>query len=202
MKNVLIINGHQKYDQIAEGKLTKLFIDTASDFLSNNGFNVKHSIVESKYIIKDELEKFAWADYILFQYPVYWMGVPWLTKKYIDEIFSAGAHSVTYENDGRSRDDSSKKYGSGGLMNEKKYMLSLTYNCPITEFDNKDGFFDGLSLDEANVATHKLFQFCGAKPLETYSINDIFKSDLDINSELKRFKNILEKNFINNKKEI
>ena len=64
MKNVLIINGHQKYDQIAEGKLTKLFIDTASEFFSKNGLNVKHSVVESDYDINDELEKVAWADYI------------------------------------------------------------------------------------------------------------------------------------------
>jgi modulator of drug activity B len=198
MKNVLVINGHQRYDQIAEGKLTKLFIDAADEFFSKNGLNVKHSVVESVYDVSDELEKLAWADYILFQYPVYWMGVPWITKKYIDEVFSAGVNTVTYVSDGRSREDASKKYGSGGLMQGKKYMLSLTYNCPDTEFDNKDGFFDGLSLDEANVATHKLFQFCGATPLETYSIHDIFKGDLDMDSELTRFKATLEKNFIAN----
>ena len=196
MKNVLIINGHQRYDQIAEGKLTKLFIDTANNFFLENGFNVKQSVVESAYSVEEELEKLAWADYILFQYPVYWMGVPWITKKYIDEVFSGGVNTVTYVNDGRSREDSSKRYGSGGLMQGKKYMLSLTYNCPDTEFDNKEGFFDGLSLDEANVATHKLFQFCGADPLESYAIHDIFKSDLDIDSELKRFKAVLERNFI------
>ena len=199
MKNVLIINGHQRYDQIAEGKLTKLFIDSASDFLTENGLNVKHSVIESAYDVSDELEKLAWADYILFQYPVYWMGVPWITKKYIDEIFSAGVNTVTYVSDGRSRDDASKRYGSGGLMQGKKYMLSLTYNCPDSEFDNKDSFFDGLSLDEANVATHKLFQFCGAEPLETYAIHDIFKGDLDMDSELTRFKATLQRNFIANK---
>jgi modulator of drug activity B len=196
MKNVLIINGHQRYDQIAEGKLTKLFIDTASDFFTENGLNVKHSVIESDYDVNDELEKLAWADYILFQYPVYWMGVPWITKKYIDEVFSAGVNTVTYVSDGRSREDASKRYGSGGLMQGKKYMLSLTYNCPDTEFDNNDSFFDGLSLDEANVATHKLFQFCGAEPLETYAIHDIFKGDLDMDSELKRFRATLERNFI------
>lgn len=196
MKNVLIINGHQKYEGIAEGKLTKLFIDAASDFFSKNRFNVKHSIVESDYTIGEELEKFAWADYILFQYPVYWMGVPWISKKYIDEIFSAGIHTVTYDSDGRSKEDISKKYGSGGLMKDKKYMLSLTYNCPATEFNNKDGFFDGLSLDEANVATHKTFQFCGARPLKTYAVHDIFKGDLDVNAELRLFTETLKKNFI------
>lgn len=196
MKNVLIINGHQKYDGIAEGQLTSIYIKSANDFFENNSFNVKHSIVESNYDISEELEKFKWADYILFQYPVYWMGVPWLTKKYIDEIFSGGGQSVTYESDGRSRDDATKRYGSGGLMNDKKYMLSLTYNCPTSEFSNNQGFFDGLSLDEANIATHKTFQFCGAKPLKTYSVHDIFKGDLDINSEIEIFEKLLHNNFM------
>ncbi|OIP55428.1 MAG: flavodoxin [Helicobacteraceae bacterium CG2_30_36_10] len=196
MKNVLIINGHQRYQQIAEGNLTKLYIDSANEFFLKNGFNVKHSVVESDYDVKEEVEKFGWADYILFQYPIYWMGVPWITKKYMDEVFSSGIHTVTYESDGRSREDASKKYGSGGLMNSTKYMLSLTYNCPVSEFSNKDGFFDGLSLDEANIATHKTFQFCGAKPLETYSVNDIFKGDLDVNMELNKFNDTLKRNFL------
>ena len=138
MKNVLIINGHQYYDTVAQGKLTQMYIDSANEFFKEQGFNVKNSVVESAYDVKEEVEKFGWADYILFQYPVYWMGVPWITKKYIDEIFSVGQGSVTYVNDGRTRSDASKRYGSGGLMQGKKYMLSLTYNCPTTEFDNKD----------------------------------------------------------------
>ncbi len=195
MKNVLIINGHQYYDTVAQGKLTQMYIDSANEFFKEQGFNVKNSVVESAYDVKEEVEKFGWADYILFQYPVYWMGVPWITKKYIDEIFSVGQGSVTYVNDGRTRSDASKRYGSGGLMQGKKYMLSLTYNCPTTEFDNKEGLFEGLSLDEANVATHKTFQFCGALPLETYSVHDIFKGDLDIEQEKARFKAHLAKNF-------
>jgi len=195
-KNILIINGHQKYEGQSEGELTKVYIDTAKEFLSKNNLNIKTTKVEDSYDIKDELSKFDWADYILFQYPVYWMGVPWITKKYIDEIFSGGYGTVTCASDGRSRDDASKKYGSGGLMNDKKYMLSLTYNCPHTEFDNKDGFFDGLSLDQAHVATHKTFQFCGANPLESYAVHDVHKENLDLESELKRFKEVLKRNFI------
>lgn len=196
MKNVLIINGHQKYPVVAEGNLTQMYISAANEFFKSNGFNVQNSVVESDYNIESELQKFSQADYILFQYPVYWMGVPWLTKKYIDEIFSAGQGTVTYASDGRTRSDASKTYGSGGLMLKTKYMLSLTYNCPTSEFDNKNGFFDGLSLDEANVATHKTFQFCGAKPLKTFSVHDIFKGDLNIEAEKQRFIAHLTKEFL------
>lgn len=198
MKNVLIINGHQKYNEVAEGNLTRSYINSASEFFKKNNYNLKHSVVESNYNIKEEVEKFVWADYILIQYPVYWMGVPWITKKYIDEVFSAGDHNGLYINDGRSRDDKTKRYGSGGLMQGTKYMISLTYNCPTSEFSSKSGFFDGLSLDEANIATHKTFQFCGAEPLETYSVHDIFKGDLNLEKELSIFEETLKRNFINN----
>ncbi len=74
-------------------------------------------------------------------------------------------------------------------------MLSLTYNCPTSEFGNKDGFFDGLSLDEANIATHKIFQFCGLEPLKTFSVHDIFKGDLNLQEQLSKLEATLSKNF-------
>lgn len=194
MKKVLIINGHQYYDFVAKGELTQKYIDKANDFFIENGFEVKHTHIEKEYDVEEECTKFEWADYILFQYPVYWMGLPWIAKKYFDETFTQGRY---YVNDGRSRSDESKRYGSGGLLNGKKYMLSLTYNCPISEFSNKDGFFDGLTLDEAHITVHKTFQFCGLKPLKTYSVHDIFKGDLDLESELNKFTNLLKNNFLN-----
>ena len=195
MQNVLIINGHQYQRNVAEGKLTNILIESADTFFKGRGFHVQHSVTQSAYNVSKEVDKLAWADFIFFQYPTFWMGVPWITKKYIDEVFSAGQGKVTYINDGRTRSDPSKLYGTGGLMRNKKYMLSLTYNCPLSEFSSKDGFFEGLSIDEANVAVHKTLQFCGAYPLETFSIHDIFKGDLSIEREKERFRTHLIRNF-------
>ena len=192
-KKVLILNGHQYYDVVARGELTQAYINKANDFFLKNGFEVKHTTIEKAYDKEEECEKFEWADYVLFQYPVYWMGLPWIAKKYLDETFTQGRH---YSSDGRSRNDASKLYGSGGLLTGKKYMLSLTYNCPESAFDNKNSLFDGLSLDEAQIAVHKTFQFCGLKPLETYAVHDIFKGDLDLNAELEKFEKVLTKNFL------
>ena len=193
MKKVLILNGHQYYDVVAKGELTQAYIDKANDFFVKNGFEVKHTNIEKGYEKEEECEKFEWADYVLFQYPVYWMSVPWIAKKYFDETFTQGRH---YSSDGRSRTDASKIYGSGGLLQGKKYMLSLTYNCPASAFDNKSSLFDGMSLDQAHVAVHKTFQFCGLEPLETYAVHDIFKGDLDLNAELDKFEKLLSKNFL------
>lgn len=193
MKNVLIINGHQYYDVVAKGELTQNIIKKADEFLTKNGFVVKHTHIEKGYEIAQEVEKLVWADYVIFQYPVYWMGVPWIAKKYFDEVLTQGKH---YSSDGRSRDDASKTYGSGGLL-KGKYMLSLTYNCPTSEFGNPKGFFDGLTLDEANIASHKIFQFCGLKPMQTFSVHDIFKGNMDLESELARLEAVLQNNFLN-----
>jgi modulator of drug activity B len=197
MKNVLILNGHQYYDPVAKGELTQSVITATQHFLEKHGFDVRVTHMEKEgYTPVQEVEKFKWADAFILQYPIYWMGVPWLMKKYIDEVFSAGAHNGIYESDGRSRKDPSRRYGSGGLMQEKRYMLSLTYNCPASEFSNPDGFFDGMSVDEANVATHKTWQFCGATPMETFSLHDIFKGDLDLNAQLVKLEQVLNNNFL------
>lgn len=195
MKNVLIINAHQKYEGFAEGKLTQDYINKAKGFLNKNDFIIKETTIEVGYDFEEEIEKLLWADYIIFQYPVYWMSVPWIAKKYFDEVFTPSQGQL-YTNDGRSRDDASKRYGSGGLMKDTKYMLSLTYNCPASEFSNKDSFFEGLSLDEAHYAVHKIFQFCGAKPLETYAVFDVYKGDMNLENELSNFEDTLQKNFI------
>lgn len=192
MKKVLILNGHQFYENVAKGELTKNIIDKATQFFTENNFEIKYTNIDKGYKIQEEIEKLSWADFIIFQYPVYWMGMPWIAKKYFDEVLTQGVH---YKSDGRSRSDESKTYGSGGLL-KSKYMLSLTYNCPKSEFNNPNGFFDSLSLDEANIASHKIFQFCGAKPLKTYSMHDIFKGDLDLNKELSKFEKVLKDNFL------
>lgn len=191
MEKVLVINAHQYYDVVAKGELTQKYIDKANEFLTERGFEVLNTHLDKGYDLEEEKKKLVEANYVIFQYPVYWMGTPWIAKKYFDEVLTQGIH---YASDGRSREDSSKTYGSGGLL-KGKYMLSLTYNCPTSEFNNPNGFFDGLSLDEANIATHKIFQFCGLKPMESYSVHDIFKGDLDLEKELNKFESILAKNF-------
>ncbi|PZP11087.1 MAG: flavodoxin [Aliarcobacter butzleri] len=193
MKKVLILNGHKYYKDVSEGNLTKNFIDKATEFFSKNNFEVKYTHIEKGYDVEEECQKFEWADYVLFHYPVYWWSVSWIAKKYFDETFTQGRH---YESDGRSRSDASKTYGSGGLLQGKKYMLSLIYNCPASQFDNKNGLYDDLSLDEAHVAIHKTFQFCGLKPLETYAVHDIFKGDLNLAKELEKFESVLKENFL------
>jgi modulator of drug activity B len=74
------------------------------------------------------VEKHQWADTLILQIPVNWMGVPWSFKKYMDLVFSAGTDGRLCDGDGRTRSDPSRQYGSGGSLTGKNYMLSLTLN--------------------------------------------------------------------------
>lgn len=195
MKHVLLLNLHQKYEGFANGNLTHDLINEAKKFFQEHGYEVRETEIDNGYDVAVELEKFKWADVFFVQSPVYWMGLPWLAKKYVDEIFTGGNNTVTYVSDGRSRDHISKKYGSGGLMQGKEYMLSFTYNCPSSEFDNPNGFFEGMSVDQANVALHKTFEFCGAKPLQSYAVHDVYKSDFNIDEALQGLQHTLAENF-------
>ncbi len=73
----------EKYVGFAEGNLTKDYVNKAKYFFTANGFDIKQTVVEDGYNSEEEIEKLLWSDAILLQYPVYLMGVPWLTKKYM-----------------------------------------------------------------------------------------------------------------------
>ena len=192
MPNVLILNLHQKYEGFADGNLTRTITGEAKRFFEQRGFTVGETVIDDGYDDSEELEKFGRADLFFVQTPVYWMGLPWLGKKYVDEIFSGGRGTVTFSDDGRAGGGA---YGSGGLMKNKRYMLSFTYNCPASEFDNLGGFFEGRSVDGANIALHKTFQFCGAAPLESFSVHDVYGEGFELEPVLERLRTVLEHNF-------
>ncbi|OTA19537.1 NADPH quinone reductase MdaB [Xenorhabdus beddingii] len=92
------------------------------------------------------LDKFLWADSIIYQMPGWGMEAPWILKKYVDEVFSAG-HSSLFKNDGRTRNDPRKKYDSGGLVQDKTYMFPVTWNAPLESFEDPEQFFEGKGVD-------------------------------------------------------
>src|SRR5659263_619994 len=117
MKNVLIINAHLHYPEFSEGNLTKALIETATEVFENNGLEVNTTKIEDGYDPNEEMEKHLWADLVILQTPVNWMSALWIYKKYADEVFNAGLFSQKMVvDDGRTRKDPSKQYGSGGVL--------------------------------------------------------------------------------------
>lgn len=174
IKKVHIINAHQKWAGIAEGNLTRHYVETMTKVFAESNIACTVTTVDDGYDTAKEVELLLNADLVILQFPMYWMSLPWLGKKYIDEVFMAGTYKI-YKHDGREIDDASKKYGSGGLL-KGKYMLSITCNAPLEAFDTPGQFFNGLGVDNAFMAVHNSMQFVGLTQLPTFTSHDIFKN--------------------------
>ncbi len=174
MSNILIINGAKQFAH-SNGELNDMLTQVANEVLAELGHTIKITRTDGDYDITEEIQKYVWADVIIYQMPGWWMGAPWTVKKYIDDIFTEG-HGTLYASDGRSRSDASKKYGSGGLIHDKKYMLSLTWNAPMDAFTDEDQFFHGVGVDGVYLPFHKANQFLGMQSLPTFIVNDVIKA--------------------------
>ena len=173
MSNILIVNGAKRFD-FAKGELNEHYATTAHELLSQLGHEVSMTKADSDFDPQREITKILNSDVLIYQMPGWWMGAPWTVKKYIDDVFTEG-HGTLYASDGRTRKDPSKKYGSGGLVQGKKYMLSLTWNAPMEAFTEKDQFFHGVGVDGVYLPFHKANQFLGMEPLPTFIANDVIK---------------------------
>jgi len=194
MKKILIINAHQKYQGFAEGRLNQTMVDVMQAELEAQGCEVKLTSIEKGYDVSQEVEKHIWADVIITQSPVYWFGAPWIYKKYVDEVFNTAlVQQSLLIDDGRTRKDPDKQYGTGGKMQGKKYMLSLTWNAPKEAFGNKNQMlFEGKTVDDVFIATTTVYKFCGAEILPSFSCHDVLKSP-DIERDTERIKAHLQK---------
>ena len=178
MKKALIIHAHQPYEGIAAGGLNKALADVIAQELQGRGYDIQHTHIAHGYDVQAEVDKHMWADLIVLQSPVYWFGNPWIYKKYADEVFMAGLMQGKFlTGDGRTREDASKQYGSGGLMQGKQYMMSLTWNAPREAFnDSTQMLFEGKSVDDVFVANTANYKFCGVEILPAFSCFDVVKA--------------------------
>lgn len=192
MKNILLINGAKTFAH-SNGQLNDTLTELAQEVLSGLGHRVQVTRADSEYDAKAEVEKFLWADTVIYQMPGWWMGAPWTVKKYIDDVFTEG-HGSLYANDGRSRSDASKKYGSGGLIHDKNYMLSLTWNAPMDAFNDAEQFFHGVGVDGVYLPFHKANQFLGMQTLPTFIVNDVIKAP-DVEAYMAQYRDHLTQVF-------
>lgn len=74
--------------------------------------------------IQSEIEKLRAADLVIFQFPLWWLGMPAIMKGWIDRVFAIGV-----------------AYGGGrwfdrGALSGKKAMLSVTIGGPADAYSN------------------------------------------------------------------
>lgn len=194
MKNIFIINGHEPYP-FSEGRLNRTLAETASEILTARGCEVRMTSMQDQWDVDAEINKHMWADAVILQTPVNWMGVPWTCKKYMDMVYTGGMDGRLCDGDGRTRKDQAKQYGTGGTLHGKKYMLSLTFNAPASAFgDSGQTFFEGRSIDDLFWPMHLNFRFFGMEPLTSFACHDVLKNPR-IEQDLERFRKHLERLF-------
>lgn len=195
-KKVLLINTHLIYKNWSEGTLNASFNKIASDFFQSKNYEILETKVEDGYDADEEVEKHLQADIIILQTPINWFGAPWIYKKYVDEVFNSGLHSAEFlSGDGRTRDDLTRQYGTGGKMQGKKFMVCATWNAPAESFnDVNQQLFQGISTRDYLLHITSNYRFCGVEIATDYNCFDIFK-DGDIAKDLENYPAHLAKVF-------
>ncbi|CDH22035.1 flavoprotein modulator of drug activity B [Xenorhabdus bovienii str. kraussei Quebec] len=173
MTHILVINSAKEFGE-SKGELNNALTEIIKDHLTGMGHEIQITHVDKGYDIQAEVDKFIWADSVIYQMPGWWMEAPWILKKYVDEVFSAGDGTL-FQDDGRTRSDLTKKYGSGGLSQGKTYMFSVTWNAPLESFEDSEQFFEGKGIDNVYYPFHKANQFLGMSPLPTFACYDVVK---------------------------
>lgn len=194
MKNVFVINAHEEYE-FSKGQLNGTLTQLALNHLNSAGYETRLTTMKDEWTVDAEIENHQWADAVLLQTPVNWMGVPWSFKKYMDFVYSFGMDGRLCAGDGRTRSDPSKQYGTGGTLTGTKYMLSLTLNAPRESFgDPAQTFFGGLSVDDLFRPMHLNFKFFGMEALPTFACYDVMKNP-DVEADLAKYRKHLESVF-------
>ena len=176
MKKVFIINGAPKFAH-SGGEYNKTITEWSIEFFRSKGYNVKYTDINNGYDIQAEIDKFVWADIVVYHTPIWWFQLPSGFKRYFDEVLTDGHQNGIYFSDGRRSTNPTRNYGTGGLLFGKKYMLTTTWNAPIEAFTIEDEFFNKTSEDDGVMfGFHKMNAFIGMKPLPSFHFHDVQKN--------------------------
>ena len=104
--------------------------------------------------IKAEMEKLFWCDLLIFQFPLWWFGLPAILKGWVDRVFAMG----TIYGGGKWYDQ--------GILKGRKALLSLTTGGPQTMYSPT-----GLNGDIEQILFpihHGIFYFVGLEVLPPF----------------------------------
>jgi modulator of drug activity B len=197
MKKIFIINGGQKFGH-SGGRFNQTISKETLDFFQNKeGFEVKSTDINDEYNPAEEVDKFVWADVIIYHTPIWWFQLPHGFKEYIDVVFTEGHANGIYKSDGRSSTNPAINYGTGGMLHSKKYMVTTSWNAPKEAFTLPGEFFNETSVDNGPLfGFHRMNAFTGMQPLESIHFHDVMKG-ANVESDLKAYRNHLTQLFLN-----
>jgi NAD(P)H dehydrogenase (quinone) len=111
--------------------------------------------------IAAEQRKLLAADAVIFQFPLWWFGMPAILKGWIDRVFAYGL-AYGYKDAGNRY-----RYGDGGLKG-KRALLSVTVGGPATDYSARgiNGPLEQLLFP----ITHGSLFFAGMDVLPSYAV--------------------------------
>ncbi|MPT32591.1 MAG: flavodoxin family protein [Chryseobacterium sp.] len=173
MKKILIINGHPnkasfnfgiaeayKKGAVESGAEVKEIIIAELNFNPNLQFGYQ-KIMELEPDLTEAWEKIIWADHLVWVHPVWWGGLPAITKGFVDRLFLPGR---------------AFKYRENSVWWDK--LLKGRTAHIITTLD-QPGLYYRLMFGRPSVNQLKksVLQFCGIKPVKVTYIGIIKTSN-------------------------
>jgi NAD(P)H dehydrogenase (quinone) len=118
--------------------------------------------------VRAEQAKLLEADAVVFQFPLWWFGMPAIMKGWIERVFAYGL-AYGYRGEGNRY-----RYGEGGLQG-KRALLSTTTGGPAADYGPRgiNGQLDELLFP----ITHGTLFFAGMDVLPTYAVHDVHRLD-------------------------
>jgi len=129
--------------------------------------------------VKKEMDKFLWCDTIIFNFPLWWFGLPAILKGWVDRVFAMG---VTY--------GAGKGVYDNGAFKEKKAFLTFTTGGPEIAYgaNGKNGYLDTILYP----IQHGMLYFLGMQVLPHFvSYSPTRITDEERKNELERYKKYL-----------
>jgi NAD(P)H dehydrogenase (quinone) len=118
--------------------------------------------------IAAEQAKLLAADAVVFQFPLWWFGMPAIMKGWIERVY---AYGLAYGNKGAGN---THRYGEGGLAG-RRAMLSVTTGGPASDYAARgiNGQLDELLFP----ITHGVLFYPGMEVLPTYAVHGAGRLD-------------------------
>ncbi|MBL0328970.1 MAG: NAD(P)H-dependent oxidoreductase [Bacteroidetes bacterium] len=128
--------------------------------------------------LKMEMEKLEWCDILIFNFPLWWFGLPAILKGWVDRVFAMG---VVYGN-GKG------VYENGTYKNKLAFITMTTGGPEIAYNGGKNGELDTILFP----IQHGMFYFVGMTVLPPFiSFSPARKSDPELKAELDRYSDYL-----------
>jgi NAD(P)H dehydrogenase (quinone) len=129
--------------------------------------------------LKTEMEKLEWCDVLIFNFPLWWFGLPAILKGWVDRVFAMGfvygAGKGVYDN---------------GIYKDKTAFITITTGGPQQAYgeSGKNGNLDNILFP----IHHGMFYFVGITVLPPFiSFSPARMSDEERKQELVRYQNYL-----------